>query len=43
MFYEEFTVLLEDLAVATGNLIITKFNYLISISHFDDANNREAL
>ena len=38
MFLNEFSVLLEDLAVVTGNLIITgDFNF-----HFENANNREA-
>ena len=36
MFLNEFSVLLEDLAVVTGNLIITgDFNF-----HFENANNR---
>ena len=38
MFLNEFSVLLKDLAVVTGNLIITgDFNF-----HFENANNREA-
>ena len=38
MFLNEFSVLLEDLAVVTGNLIITNdFNF-----HFENASNREA-
>ena len=38
MFLNEFSVLLEDLAVVTGNLIITgDFNF-----HFENASNREA-
>ena len=39
MFLNEFSVLVEDLAVVTGKLVITgDFNF-----HFENANNREAV